>query len=90
MRNTKARGAAGRFRLKRLEQIVYERQAVRRAAQEGHVQIPRGGDRQLPGSSSRGGKSSGGSRSRQSSGTGSGGTGAQKAAAGRKGEKKSS
>jgi hypothetical protein len=44
------------------------------------------------GSSSRGGKSSGSSRSRsrQSSGSGSGGNTAQKAAAGRKGGKKSS
>jgi hypothetical protein len=41
------------------------------------------------GSSSRGGKSSGSSQSRQSSGRGSGGNRAQKAAAGRKGAKKS-
>src|SRR5947209_2145002 len=41
------------------------------------------------GSSSRGGKSSGSSQSRQSSGSGSGGNKAQKAAAGRKGAKKS-
>jgi hypothetical protein len=43
-----------------------------------------------PGASSRGGKSSGSSASAKSSGSGSGGNRAQKAAAGRKGGKKSS
>jgi hypothetical protein len=42
------------------------------------------------GSSSRGGKSSGSGQSSRSSGSGSGGNKAQKAAAGRKGAKKSS
>jgi hypothetical protein len=42
-----------------------------------------------PDASSKGGKSSGSSQSRQSSGPGSGGNRAQKAAAGRKGAKKS-
>jgi hypothetical protein len=43
-----------------------------------------------PNASSKGGKSSGSSQSRKSSGSGSGGNRAQKAAAGRKGGKKSS
>ncbi len=43
-----------------------------------------------PNASSKGGKSSGSSQSRNSSGSGSGGNRAQKAAAGRKGGKKSS
>jgi hypothetical protein len=70
------------------------RQAVRGTAQEGNEQVPRSGHRQHAGCIEEGRKElrerrSSSSQSSRSSGSGSGGNRAQKAAAGRKGGKKS-